>query len=75
MPLCDPKMSGIENDERKAFFTLVAIFTNIYTATSACGARYGHQWEPVMPQNIVRFFAILIWDSVLGGSHGALYQR
>ena len=74
-PLCDPKMSGIENDKRKAFFTLVAIFTNAYVALSGCGAGYGHRWESVTPQDIVRYFAILIWDGVLGGSHGALYQR
>ena len=68
-------MSGIENDKTKAFFTIVAILTNIYAASSGCGAGYGHRWESVMSQDIVRFFAILIWDSVLGGSHGALYQR
>jgi hypothetical protein len=66
----------VEGDCRIPFFTLVEQYTNIYKKfTTGQGGTCGNKWNNVVAADLVHFFGILVRDGVLGGSHGALYQR
>ena len=73
--MCHPSKSYIVNDTRVTYFTSVESFTNIYKFRTGIGGIYGQEWKNVAVNELVRFNGILVRDSVLGGSNGALYEQ
>jgi hypothetical protein len=75
LPMCDPKMSGINGDTRKAFYSKVETFSNLYAIQIGLGGSYGHKFKNVTLDELVRFDGVVVQDGVKGGSNGAIYRR
>lgn len=75
LPMCDPKMSGINGDARKAFYSQVETFSNLYAIQIGLGGSYGHKFKNVTLDELVRFDGVVVRDGVKGGSNGAIYRR
>ena len=57
LPICDPKKSDIENDNRIPYFTMAVICTNIYAAGMMAGSGVGHDWSSVSAPELLRWTA------------------
>jgi hypothetical protein len=56
LPFCDPKMSGVQDDPRMAFYTDVLRFSNIYAGQNNLGTGpYGHYFEMLSLENLIHF--------------------
>jgi hypothetical protein len=75
LPMCDPTKSGIDGDPRRPYYTNVEAWTQKYATTLGLGGSYGHEFKPVLAQELVHFDAALVRDGVHGGSDGAIYRR
>jgi hypothetical protein len=75
LPMCDPKMSGIAADPRKAFYSQVETFSNLYAIHIGLGGSYGHKFKNIVLDELVHFDGVVIRDGVKGGSNGAIYRR
>jgi hypothetical protein len=75
LPMCDPAKSGIDGDPRRPYYTKVEAWTQKYATSLGLGGSYGHEFKPVLAQELVHFDAALVRDGVHGGSDGALYRR
>jgi hypothetical protein len=75
LPMCDPKMSGITDDPRKAFYSQVETFSNLYAIHIGLGGSYGHKFKNIVLDELVHFDGVVIRDGVKGGSNGAIYRR
>jgi hypothetical protein len=75
LPMCDPQMSGIVGDARKAFYSKVETFSNLYALQIKLGGSYGHAFKNVLLDELVRFDGVVVRDGVKGGSNGAIYRR
>ena len=75
LPICNTKLSGIQNDPRMSYYHEVETHTNCTKFASGMGASYGHTWAPTTSKELVNFDGILVKDGVLGGSQGALHRR
>ena len=67
LPICDPARSGVTSDPRKAFYSEVTNFTNLYKFQAGIGSTYGHQIPEVALYELVRWDGCLVRDGVLGG--------
>jgi hypothetical protein len=75
LPMCDPQMSGIVGDARKAFYSKVETFSNLYALQIKLGGSYGHAFKNVLLDELVRFDGVVVRDGVKGRSNGAIYRR
>ena len=75
LPICNPKLSGIEGDPRISYYHDVETHTNSTKFASGMGASYGHNWTPTTAKELVNFDGVLVRDGVLGGTQGALHRR
>ena len=75
LPMCNPAMSGIDSDPRKAFYTEVTRCSNLYKHQTGIGSTYGHAIPEASMPEFVRFDGCLIRDGVRGGGDGAIYRR
>ena len=63
-------------DPKIPFYSLVTNYTNIYAcAIGLLGGQYSHVYKPVKVQELIHFDGVVVRDSILGGSNGALYRR
>lgn len=76
LPICDPSKSGIENDGRMPFFSLVSSCTNIYAmGEKGWGGGYSHHFEPVTATDMVRFMGVPVRHGARGGTPSTLHYR
>ena len=75
LPICNTKLSGIEDDPRISYYHEVETHTNSTKFASGMGASYGHNWTPTTSKELVNFDGVLVRDGVLGGTQGALHRR
>ena len=73
LPIIDPKLSGIPNDPRQAFYTEVTRYSNLYKYQAGIGNGYGHAVKEADVHEYVRFDGCIIRDGVRGGA-GAMYR-
>ena len=74
LPMCNPKQSGVEDDNRMSYYDDVMRFSNIYRYEKNIGMSYGHKiLEASMPE-FVHFDGVVVRDGVLGGGDGAIYR-
>jgi hypothetical protein len=66
-PICDPTLSGIDNDNRMTYFTHAAVCTNIYAASNGGGTGVGRNWKNVNVPELVRWTGIPINNGALDG--------
>lgn len=73
----DKKVTTVENDPRKPFYTKAAIWSNMYAAgeLKILGSGYGHQFQSVEPPELLQWDGSVVMDGVLGGSQGAILRR
>jgi hypothetical protein len=75
-PIVDPVNSGIKDDPRKAFYSKVSLFTNLYAVGELnLGNGMGHKWVNTDGPELLRWDGVCYKDGVLGGSHGAILRR
>jgi hypothetical protein len=74
-PISDPKQSGIGNDLRMPYFTILTMCTNIYAATSGAGAGMGHDWVPVTPPELLWCTAVPVRNGALDGRPSTLHHH
>jgi hypothetical protein len=61
LPICKPKRSGVDGDERMPFFTTVTANTNGYAISEkCCGGGYRHEFKLVTEQELVRWLGVTI---------------
>jgi hypothetical protein len=53
LPMCDPKMSGINADLRKAFYSKLKTFSNLYDIQIGCGGSYGNSFKNIVLDELV----------------------
>ena len=75
LPMCNVSKSGIEDDPRQSYYSMVENWSNIYALDIELGGSYGHEFNNVMIKELVNFDGVLVKDGVRGGSNGALYRR
>lgn len=74
-PICDPKKSGIDGDNRMFYFTYASMCTNAYANMAGAGSGYGHGWETTTPAELVRWTACPIRNGGLDGKPSTLMAR
>ena len=74
-PICNPKNSGIDGDNRMPFFTFAASCTNIYAGGTVASSGLGHRWENVYAPELVRWVACPIRNGALDGKPASLTAR
>ncbi len=77
LPIHIPKLSGVEDDNRMQFFSIVRAWTNMYAFSPErnWGGSYGHGFQSVSEEELVRWFGELIRDGARGGTGGAIHRR
>ena len=72
LPICDPKKSGIEDDDRMPFYTVLRPHSNTYAfGERGWGGGYGHQFPPTDKPELVNFTGVALRH----GSRGEGRQR
>jgi len=74
-PFCDPKKSGVEDDNRMPYYTLATICTNVYAAGQGAGSGVGHEWKSVNVAQLVHWTGVPIRNGALDGKPGTIYAR
>ena len=75
-PIINPIHSGIKDDPRKAFYSEVSLFSNLYAVGELqLGNGIGHRYVNTDGPELVRWDGVLTRDGVLGGSNGAILRR
>lgn len=75
-PICDPAMSGVENDGRMPFYTYAAACSNIYAyAAKNWGSGYSHAFNQVSETELVRWNGIPIRNGARSGNPGTIHYR
>ena len=74
-PLCDPKKSGIGDDPRLPFYSVIEKWSQKYAVDLGMPGSYGHDCKAIMSDELVHFDMALIRDGIHGGSNGAIYCR
>jgi hypothetical protein len=76
LPICNPKCSGVDGDERMPFFTTVTANTNGYAISEkGCGSGYGHEFKLVTKQELVRWLGVTIRHGARDGNAGTHHRR
>jgi hypothetical protein len=75
LPMCDPKMSGMGADPRKAFYSKVETFSKLYAIQIGLGGSYGPRFKNTVLDELVQFDGVVIPDGFKGGSNGAVHRR
>ena len=75
LAMCDPKKSGIDNDPRLPYYSVVENWSSKYAAITGMTGSYGHSFKLPTIEELVRFDSAVIRDGVLGGLDGALHHR
>ena len=75
MPVCDPSKSGIANDPRLPYYSSIEKWTAKYAASIGMYGAYGHTYETVTLEELVKFDSIVIKSGVMGDLDGALFRR
>ena len=75
LPIGDPSKSGIDGDQRAAFYSDLVRFTAIYQAANGIGGTYGNKVRPIELPELVKFHGALIRDGVKGESDGGIHRR
>jgi len=76
LPICNPKMSGIENDDRIPYFTHVRACTNSYAVGQKdWGGGYEHCYENTNEAEMVDWTGIAVWHGAREGSPGSIHTR
>lgn len=75
LPICEPKLSGIEGDPRNAFYTRASRFTNGYAVLEKgyCSG-YGHKFEPTSPSELLNWDGSYLRHGARGGV-GSIHHR
>ena len=62
LPIHIPKLSGVENDKRMPFFSIICAWTNFYAFSPErnWGGSYGHNFQSVSEEELVWWFCELI---------------
>jgi hypothetical protein len=75
LPICDPKKSGVLDDPRMPYYSKVERWSQKYAADIGLMGSYGHEFKPIMLDELVHYDAIMVRDGVHGGADGATYRR
>jgi hypothetical protein len=75
LPMCDPKKSGIDDDPRLPYYSLVENWSSKYAAITGMTGSYGHAFKLPTIEELMHFDSAVIRDGVLGGLDGALHRR
>ena len=75
-PICDPKESGIEGDNRVPYYSHVTACTNIYAVgEKGWGGGRGHTYHNVSEAELVRWTGVQIRHGAREGRSGGYHQR
>ena len=76
LPICDPSRSGIDNDERIAFFQHARACTNVYAlGEKGWGGGTGHKFQNVEEAELVAWYGAVLRHGAREGSPGSLHRR
>jgi hypothetical protein len=75
LPMCDPKKSGIEDDPRLPYYSVVENWSSKYAAITGMTGSYGHAFKLPTIEELMHFGSAVIRNGVLGGLDGALLQH
>lgn len=78
LPIHILKLSGVENENRMPFFSIIYAWTNVYVYAFShdrnCGGSYGHDFQSVLEEVLVWWFGILIQDGARGSTGFAIWM-
>ena len=76
-PVGLPSKSGVDNDHQKPFFSQVRQWSNMYAVGpgGGLGGSYGHSFDLVSEEELVKWFGVLVRDGARNGSRGAIHTR
>ena len=74
-PVCDPSRSGIEDDPRLPYYSLIEKFTAKYAAEIGMYGSYTHKYDTPSVVDLVHWDSCLIYSGVTRKLNGDLYQR
>jgi hypothetical protein len=75
-PICDPKHSRIDGDDRMPFFSTATTHTNGYRIMEkGWGGGYSHEFKLVTKQDLVRWVGAPIWHGTRDGSASSLHRH
>jgi hypothetical protein len=61
LPFCDPKMSGVQDDPRMAFYTEVLHYSNLYAGQNNLGTGpCGHYYEMLSLEDLIHFDGVVV---------------
>ena len=76
LPICNPKLSGIDGDDRIPYFTHVCACTNSYAVGQKdWGGGYGHRYENTDEAEMVNWTGVTIRHGARMGTPGSLHTR
>jgi len=77
MPIHDTTKHTIDGDPRMPYYPHVTECTEVYAITElkTQGSGVGHCFKETCPAQMLHWDGILVFDGVLGGSHGAMLRR
>ncbi len=76
LPIHISKLSGVENDKRMPFFSIICAWTIVYAFSPKrnWGGSYGHDFQSVLEEELVWWFGELIQDGARGSAGGAIHR-
>ena len=76
LPICNPKLSGIEGDDRIPYFTHVRTCTNMYAVgQKGWGGGYGHEYKLTNEAEMVNWTGVSIRHGAREGNPGSYHTR
>ena len=74
-PMQNPSLTGIENDQRMAYFSQVSICTNVYASAHGGGSGIGHDWVRTSEMEMIRWTGIPLRHGACDGKPGTIASR
>ena len=74
-PVCDPSKSGIDNDPRLPYYSNIEKWTAKYAASIGMYGSYGHSYQTVNVEELVKWDACVFMSGVKGKLDGSIYRR
>jgi hypothetical protein len=65
-PICDPKKYGIPDNPRMPYYIKVERWSQKYAADIGLGGSYGHEFKPIILDELEHYDAIMVRDGVHG---------
>lgn len=76
LPICDPKKSGIEGNDRMPFYSVLRPHSNTYVfGEKGWGGGYGHTHPPTNEAELVNFSGVPLRHGARGGNPATLHTR